>query len=144
MILRLSLVMMALSFLAALQAGCSSAPGMEQVSGKVAFTDGAMPKGEIATIRFEPIAGTNAPGQSKGASGDIQPDGTYQLYSMNKGDGAFIGEYRVCFTFLKTYVGRESQVDAKFTAAGTTPLRAKVAAGGKNKFDFEVTRAPGH
>lgn len=126
-----------------LQVGCGGPPGMEKVSGKVTFADGQMPQGEIAVVRFEPIPGTQAEGQSKGAAGDIKPDGTFVLTSMNKGDGAFVGEYKVCFTFLKTYVGRESLVDEKFTTMGTTPHTAKVTAGGKNYFEFEVTKPAG-
>jgi len=122
--------------------GCGS-PGMQQVTGKVTFEDGSIPKGEIAVIRFEPIEGTQAAGQSKGASGDLQPDGTYRLTTIEKGDGAYVGEYKVCFSILKSYVGRESLVEQKFTSASTTPLTAKVTAGGPNKFDFTVSKAPG-
>ena len=125
------------------QVGCGGPPGMEKASGKVTFADGPMPQGEIAVVRFEPVPGTQAEGQSKGASGDIQPDGTFVLTTMDKGDGAFVGEYKVCFTFLKTYVGRESLVDAKFTTSGTTPHSAKVTAGGKNHFEFEVSKPAG-
>ena len=124
-------------------AGCGGPPGMEQVSGKVTYEDGSFPAGEIATIRFEPIAGTQAPDQSKGASGDIKPDGTYSLSTIEKGDGAYVGEYKVCFTILKSYIGRESLVDPQFAAAMSTPLTAKVTSAGPNKFDFTIKKAAG-
>ena len=122
--------------------GCGP-PGLQQVTGKVTFEDGSAPQGEIKTIRFEPIAGTHAEGQSKGASGDLQPDGTFRLGTMEKTDGAYIGEYKVCLTILKTYIGRETLVEKKFTTANTTPLTAKVTAAGPNKFDFTISKAPG-
>lgn len=122
------------------QVGCGGAPGLQPVTGKVTFPDGQIPQGEVAVVRFEPIEGTQAEGQSKAGSGNIQPDGTFKLMTIQKDDGAFVGEYKVCFTFLKTYVGRESQVDAKYTTQKTTPHTAKVTQGGKNHFEFEVTK----
>ncbi len=121
--------------------GCGS-PGMQQVTGKVTYEDGSVPQGEIKVIRFEPIAGTHADGQSKGASGDLQPDGTYRLTTIEKNDGAYVGEYKICFTILKTYVGRETLVDPNFTTVTTTPLTAKVTTG-TNQFDFTISKAPG-
>jgi hypothetical protein len=135
--------LLAAALLATMHVGCNSTPGMQKVTGTVKFSDGAMPTAEIAVIRFEPVPGTQAPDQSKAASGDIKPDGSYALTTINTGDGAYVGEYKVTFTVLKTYVGRESLVDPKFTAAATTPHTAKVTAAGPNKFDFEISKAPG-
>jgi hypothetical protein len=122
-------------------AGCNTS-GIYPVSGKVTFTDGPMPEAEVAIIRFEPIEGTTKEGQTKPASGRIGPDGTYQLTTLNPDDGAFVGEYKVVFTIRKEYMGQGTLVDPKFTSASTTPHTAKVKAG-RNRFDFEVTRAPG-
>lgn len=122
-------------------AGCSSS-GVYPVSGKVTFTDGAMPQAEVATIRFEPIPGTTKENQSKPASGRLAPDGSYKLTTLEPDDGAFVGEYKVVFTIRKEYMGTGTLVDPKFTSAETTPHSAKVKAG-SNKFDFEVTRSPG-
>jgi hypothetical protein len=121
-------------------AGCGGGiPGLQRVTGKITVPGGGPPpKGEISVVRFEPVAGTQAEGQAKGASGDIQPDGTFTLTTVQKNDGAFVGEYKVCFTILKAYPNGPSLVDPKFASAGTTPHTAKVTKGGKNYFEFEV------
>jgi hypothetical protein len=116
---------------------------LQNVSGEVKFSDGTIPKGEITIVRFEPVEGTHAEGQSKAASGDIGPDGKYVLTTIEKGDGAYVGEYKVTFTVLKSYIGRESLLDPKFTSAATTPHTAKVTKGGNNTFNFEISKAPG-
>lgn len=122
--------------------GCNSS-GINPVSGKVTFTDGPMPAVEIATIRFEPIEGKTKPEQFKVASGKIAPDGTYRLTTLEPDDGAYAGEYKVTFTIRKEYMGKASLVDTKFTTASTTPHAATVKSG-SNKFDFELTKAPGN
>lgn len=126
-----------------LLAGCGGKPGLHPVSGKVTFKGGKLPPAEIAIIRFEPVTGTTAEGETKGASGDIQPDGTYQLTTLDRNDGAYAGDYKVSFTIVKTYQGQEPLIDKKFTTAASTPHSATVTAGGANRFDFEVTTAPG-
>jgi hypothetical protein len=124
-------------------AGCGGSPGLYPVHGKITSANGPLPKGEVAIIRFEPIAGTTAEGQTKAASGDIQPDGTYQLTTLDRNDGAFVGDYKVTFTINKTYLGQESLIDPKFTRTATTPHTAKVTSDGDNQFDFEIAKAPG-
>ena len=143
MIARLWLAGLGLSLLLC-QAGCGGPPGMQKVTGKVTLAGGAtIPRGEINTVRFEPVAGTQAEGQAKGASGDIQPDGTFILGTMEKNDGAYVGEYQVCFTILKQYPNGPSLVDQKFTSGRTTSLTAKVTKGGRNYFEFEVSGPAG-
>ena len=129
------------SFAAILCAGCN-ASGVYPVSGTVKFTDGPMPMSEVATIRFEPIEGTTKKDQAKVASGRIAADGSYKLTTLEPDDGAYRGEYKVTFIMRKEYMGTGSLVDPKFTSAATTPHSAKVTSG-SNKFDFELTRAPG-
>ena len=58
---------------------------------------------------------------------------------MQKNDGAYVGEYKVCFTILKAYPSGPSLIDPKFNSVGTTPHTAKVTKGGKNYFEFEVS-----
>jgi hypothetical protein len=124
--------------LAAALVGCGP-PGVQPVSGTVKFAGGGMPMAEVTAIRFEPIEGTTAAGQVKVAGGKIKPDGTYTLTTFKDGDGAYVGEYKVCFVINKTYVGQEPLIDKKYAKPETTPHTAKVTAGGANKFDFEVT-----
>ena len=127
---------------ASLLVGCGP-PAMQKVTGKVTYDDGSAPVGEFAVVRFESVAGSHAEGQGKSASGNIKPDGTYTLTTIDKDDGAYVGEYKVCFTVLKGYPKGISMVDPKFTAVQTTPHTAKVVKGGPNKFDFTISKAPG-
>lgn len=64
--------------------GCGS--DTVPVRGKVTFNDQPVPEG---TVTFYPEAG------GRPSSGQIQPDGTYQLSSKEPGDGALIGEHKV-------------------------------------------------
>ncbi|WP_425614471.1 hypothetical protein NA78x_004340 [Anatilimnocola sp. NA78] len=121
--------------------GCNP-KGVNPVRGKISFAGGQRPAAEIAVIRFEPVHDPNAAeGTFKAASGDIQPDGTYRLTTFDPNDGALAGEYKVVFTVLKTYMGRESLVDKKFTTAATTPFTASVKSG-SNSFDFDLAAPP--
>jgi hypothetical protein len=114
-------------------AGCDSSPEIHPVTGKVNFPGGEMPQAEIARVAFEPVAEG-----VKAASGDIKPDGTFQLMTVDPGDGAFAGDYKVALTVHKTYLGRQSLIDKKYTSSTTTPLVATVKAGEKNHFEFTV------
>ncbi len=133
-------VLLGLAAISFVVAGCNSSQGVHPVSGKVNFPGGEVPKGEIAVIRFEPVA-TGGEGVH-GASGDIQPDGTFQLTTLERNDGAYPGEYKVALTVVKTYIGQEPLIDRKYTSAQTTPLSATVKPG-KNSFDFDVEGVPG-
>jgi hypothetical protein len=120
--------------------GCNRAPvSLTPVRGTVKFTDGAVPTGEVAQIRFEPIA---PPEQKivKSATGDIQSDGTYELMTVKPGDGAIPGKYKVCFTIHKTYLGQESLVPAKYTEPDTTPLEVTVEPKNNTPFEFQLDR----
>lgn len=131
-----------LAIVVALSAGCNP-KGVHPVSGKVSFAGGQMPVAEIAVIRFEPMnTESSAEGTVKAASGQINPDGTYQLTTLDPNDGAFAGEYKVVFSVFKTYMGQESLVDKKFTSASTSPFSAIVKSG-KNTFDFDLAN-PGN
>lgn len=123
--------------------GCGP-PGLQPIHGKVTFAGGMPPQSEIAVIRFEPVEGSTLPEQFKVASGTINPDGSYKLTTLDPDDGAYVGEYKVCFTIHKTYRGQESQIEPEFTKAATTPFTVKVERGGKRNFDFELKKAPGY
>jgi hypothetical protein len=120
--------------------GCNSS-GIYPVTGKITFKEGMPPAAEVAVVRFEPVGGGD-PEKVKPASGRIQPDGSYRLTTLEPDDGAFVGEYKVTFTILKTYQGRESLIDRKYTLGSSTPFTAKVEAGGSNEFDFELPLGP--
>ena len=120
--------------------GCDSSPNIYPVTGKIEFPGGQVPKGEIAVVRFEPVA---VGGEGvRGASGDIQPDGTFELTTLDPGDGAYPGEYKVALTVVKTYIGQEPLVDRKYNTVQTTPFSATVEKGGDNHFEFKVEGNP--
>lgn len=110
-----------------------------RVSGTVKFSDGSVPKGEVAQIMFTPMQ--KGPG-TKAASGLIQADGAYLLSTIEPDDGAFAGEYKVVIVVYKTYTGREPLIGNQYLDTPTTPLTATVEPGKENKFDFVVEKAP--
>ncbi len=134
-----------------LPVGCSGEPRvhMVPVRGTVKFTDGTIPQGEVATVFFEPVdigsqATQPAPGVfRKAAFGDINPkDGSFELTTVNPGDGAIAGKYKVVFQIHKTYLGRESLIPEKYTRAETTPFEVIVEPG-CGPFTFELEKLPG-
>jgi hypothetical protein len=84
----------------------------------------------MASITFQP---TSVGTDSKGASGSINPDGTFSLTTINPGDGAQPGDYVVNVNVFKGYPDRKSLVANK-------PLKATVTEDGENHFDFVVER----
>ena len=111
--------------------GCGG-QGFVPAGGKVTFEDGSpLSKGGIAfsTDTFM-------------ADASIKPDGTYTLSSLKPGDGLPPGTYKV--TIGASEVNDKEQttylVDPLFADTATTPLTAEVTKGGKNQFDFTVTK----
>ena len=116
------------------------------VGGSVKFNDGAVPQGEVAVVRFEPVGPsdtTSGAGEAeirKGASGDIRPDGGFTLTTVTPGDGVIPGRYKVCFTVLKTYLGQEPLVPAEYGNAQTTPFEVTVGPDGASQTDFVLEK----
>ncbi|MEX2168315.1 MAG: hypothetical protein WD851_03320 [Pirellulales bacterium] len=117
--------------------GCGQTSSHLPVTGIVKFSDGTVPKGDIASITFQPTAA--GPG-TKGASGNIGADGSFELRTVKPGDGALPGDYRVTVHVMQGYPDGKSMVADIYTRASATPLNATVAAGAENHFDFTVER----
>jgi len=66
--------------------GQSSIPGLVRVSGTVTFKEQPI---EGATVSFHPASGSRA------ASGRTDLNGKFEMTSLNSGDGALPGEYKV-------------------------------------------------
>ena len=113
-------------------AGCGN-KRVAQVRGKVIFKNGSMPKAGIRMIRLEPAADTSATIR-KGASGSINDDGTFDIYTRRPGDGVYLGTYAVTFTFLKSFTEQQQMIAKKYTVAATTPYHLTVK---KNADDLE-------
>ena len=119
-------------------AGCGKrGPTYVPVTGTVKFSDGSVPKGKIASINFQPVAGT---ADTKAASGSITADGSFTLTTVQPSDGARPGEYVATVTVKDNYPVGKSLVAERFTNPGNSPLKATVSEDGDNHFDFVVER----
>lgn len=117
--------------------GCGVGDPHVPVTGTVKYSDGSVPKGDIATITFQPASA--GPG-AKGASGAIGDDGSFSLQTLKPGDGALPGDYRVTVHVMQGYPHGKSVVADVYTKPGTTPLKATVEASGENRYDFTIER----
>ena len=118
--------------------GCGE-PEMGKVTGKVTYSDGSIPQGGIAVIRFE-VAEDSQAKTRKAADSDIAGDGSFDISTMKPGDGAFLGKYKVVFTICKSYRDRSTLVDEKYTSAKTTPYECTVDSAEKS-IDFVIEPA---
>lgn len=127
------------ALLISLTAGCSGdRMDLHPVSGTVKYEDGSVPEGEMSTITFVPV---NAM-EGKGASSNVESDGSFQLWTLKPGDGgALAGEYRVTLSITRGYPKIQHLVAREFTDLRDTPLEATVVAGEENHFDFVVEPA---
>ena len=82
------------------------------VTGTVKFSDGIVPKADIASITFQPASG--GPG-TKGASSLIAEDGSFSLRTLKPGDGALPGDYRVTVRVVPTATRGESHSSRTFS-----------------------------
>ncbi len=119
-----------------LQAGCArdATPKTYPVNGKVIYKGKQQPLAQ-GTVLFESV------GEPKvQASGEIQPDGSFELASDLGKAGTVPGEHRVMIQppFLET--GQKPILHRRFTSYATSKLRVKVNAGGRNEVVLEVER----
>lgn len=118
-------------------AGCGGGILHVPVTGTVKFKDGSVPQGVIASITFQPTSGGT---DVKGASGSIEKDGSFELRTVEPGDGARPGDYAVTLHVMDAYPRGKSVVAEAFTKVNTTPLKVTVKADEDNHFDFVVER----
>ncbi len=117
--------------------GCNRRPAMAQVRGKVLYKDGSVPKGGVCVVRFEPLAESSAVIR-KGATGAIEPDGSFELWTRMPGDGAYCGDYAVTFAVLKSPMDPVSLIDPKYTNATMTPYTKVTVDGNIDDLKFEI------
>ena len=113
---------------------------MAKVSGTVTYTDGKIPQGDVAVVRFNPEDGSTAVIR-KGASGSISPDGRFEMMTRVPGDGVYYGEYAVTFVVLRAGSPGNSVLH-KYTNPRTTPFKVKID-GNKDDLKFEIESAAG-
>lgn len=119
-------------------AGCGGGEDILPVTGVVKYADGTIPKGEIAVVTFTPDKlGSGL--KTKGASGDIKPDGTFRLSAIGGSDGAYPGKYKVTVKVLKAYTSPVNLVAKKYDSIDTTPLNAEIKSG-QQHFEFVLDK----
>ena len=105
--------------------GCQRGPVMVQVRGKVLNEDGSVITRGIREIRFEPMDDTTAV-MRKTAIGQIQDDGTFELFTRRPGDGVLLGKYAVTISVIKAPRDPVLLIDEKYTTSATTPFHETI------------------
>lgn len=125
---------------AILLAGCSSGNQFptEEVRGKIMFRNAPVTTG---TVVFVPE------GDMPSATGEIKPDGTFQLTTYDEHDGAVIGMHSVMVTSLEDMSDKlpeersgtpRSLVPPKYSNYNTSGLTAEVTEGEANSVTLEL------
>jgi hypothetical protein len=121
--------------------GCQRGPRMYQVSGKVHYKDGSVPRGGVSLVNFRPTKESTAEVR-QGASGAIGPDGSFTMYSRVSGDGVYAGDYAVTFTVIKGPMDPTSLILPKYNNSSTPPFTITVDEN-KTDLDYEIEPLPG-
>ena len=120
--------------------GCKGGKQMVHVRGKVTYKDGSIPKASLAIVRFTPAENTTAE-VKKGATGPIDAEGNFEMYTMKPGDGVYVGDYVVTFLLLKDAMNQNSSVIAqKYTTPMSPPYKITVD-GNKDDLHYEIEPA---
>ena len=115
---------------------------MYQVSGKVLYKDGSVPKAPIAQVLFEPTPDSTATVR-RSAQGEINPaDGSFTLWTRKPGDGVFAGEYAVVFGLFKGAMDTKSMLPDKYSFGSQSPYKITVD-GNKRDLSYEIEPLPG-
>jgi hypothetical protein len=116
--------------------GCGAkTPPMAPVEGKVLLDGKPLTSGRVSTV---PAAG-------RGANGTVQPDGTFELSTYGKGDGALIGTHGVSVVVRGAGTsgpeGKQGKllVPERYTSDLTSELTIEVKADGENHPVLELS-----
>jgi hypothetical protein len=110
---------------------------MVQVRGKVLHSDGSVVKGGIREIRFEPSRDVPSEGL-RTASGTIETDGSYHLFTRKPNDGIMPGTYNVMVSVWKGQHEPVSLIDDRYSASATTPFKDVKIDRDRDDLDFEI------
>jgi len=115
---------------------------MAQVRGKVLYKDGTVPHGGACAVKFQPTSGSTAKVR-KGATGLIQPDGTFEAWTRKPGDGVYLGDYSVSFAVWASATDSSSSlIPEKYSNPNMTGLTLKVE-GDVDDLKYEIEPLPG-
>jgi hypothetical protein len=121
-----------------LATGCSDGMKTAPVKGTLTYKGKPVPNG---TITFIPE------GNGPAATGEIRPDGTFELTTYKKGDGAVLGKHTVMIVAIQDQSDRLPEdrsplpppiVPAKYLSNQTSGLKAEVR-DQSNTVDFDLT-----
>lgn len=102
-------------------AGCGNRQ-TAQVSGVARYTDGTAIEGAVTNINFNPAIDSTAEIR-KGATGYLEPDGSFTMMTRKKGDGVFLGKYNVVFSVLSNPIDQDSSLVAdKYSGREESPF----------------------
>lgn len=116
--------------------GCSKEPDYVPAHGQVMYKDKPLTSG---VVMFQPANGPPARGQ-------IDSDGTFQLTTIGKADGAHIGPNRV--RIASRGAGKDnsgeaalgpSQIPERYNSIATSGLTVEVKSAGNEPFVFRLT-----
>jgi hypothetical protein len=129
---RVSFLVVAVALVGSSLIGCGGRTTY-QASGRVQYADGSPITGGTCIIRFEPTDDTTAEIR-KVASGYIESDGTFEMFTRKPGDGVIAGKYWVTFTVMDKPMGGKSLIPAKYTTIDATPFEVVID---EDKTDLE-------
>jgi hypothetical protein len=107
--------------------GSGALPALIPVKGKVSFKGQPVTKG---VVRFEPD------GYGRGASGHLQPDGSYVLTTLKEGDGVVAGHHKICITETAAPKAKDL-IPKKYASPNSSTLTADVDTE-HTEFNFEL------
>ena len=120
--------------LIALFVGCQSKPPMAPASGTVTVAGKPLTAGRIL---FEPVGGG---ADAMPALGDIQSDGSFQLYTFKPGDGVMPGTYYPVVMDPKGDDGAEVKNARKIGVVQLPKTLCEVKLDGANSFEIEISK----
>lgn len=144
------LLLTALTF-ALVVTGCGdSKPKAIPAGGKITLKGGEVRFPEGAFVAFHPLDPALVKGLGTKPFATVDKDGNYELTSYAEKDGAPVGDYGVTVEWrakpAKNLLGEGSGGIAipdffggRYGDPQNPVLKAKVEAGGKNRFDFDLT-----
>ena len=128
--------------------GCSSRRGVKTypVTVEVSFPDGSTLEGAI--VAFQSLSNPDAGEKRRSVSaiGKVGSDGTCQLTTYTRGDGAVAGRHRVTvapppMSGDPDETGRlRPKIHPRFLRSATSGLEVSVSADGPNKIPIEIER----
>jgi hypothetical protein len=124
--------------------GCNKGAATYPAGGTVTLTDGTPLAGGSVTFRSLDVEGNPS------AKGEIQPDGSFKLTTLEPGDGAVLGKHQVIVNPPVVNPPREGwptppagpRIDARFSSYQDSGLEFTVTDDeAQNQFKIEVTPA---